>query len=58
MDVHAQERRVLQTVTPNKPMQRAGTDKVRGRGRLNVVLDQVTSARVLNGTRAVADECR
>jgi hypothetical protein len=39
-------------------MQRTGTDKVHGRGRLSVVLKQVTSARVLNRRRAVADGCR
>jgi hypothetical protein len=41
--------------SPNKPMQRAGTDKLHGRGRLSVVHEQVTSARVLNRLRAVAD---
>jgi hypothetical protein len=42
-------------VSPNKPMQRAGTDKVHGRGRVSSVVEQVTSARVLNRQRAVAD---
>jgi hypothetical protein len=41
--------------SPNKPMQRAGTDKVLGRGRVNVVLEQVLRARVLRRRRAVAD---
>jgi hypothetical protein len=41
--------------SPNKPMQRAGTDKVPGRGRLSVVHEQVHHARVLNRLRAVAD---
>jgi hypothetical protein len=39
-------------------MQRAGTHKVPGRGRLGVVHSQVCRARVLNGFRAVADGCR
>jgi hypothetical protein len=39
-------------------MQRAGTHKVRGRGRVNVVHEQVCLARVLIGRRAVADGCR
>jgi hypothetical protein len=34
-------------VTPNNPMQRAGIDKVHGRGRVGVVLEQVCLARVL-----------
>jgi hypothetical protein len=36
-------------------MQRAGTDKVLGHGRVNVVHKQVRLARVLNYLRAVAD---
>jgi hypothetical protein len=36
-------------------MQRAGPDKVHGRGRVSNVFEQVTSARVLNRQRAVAD---
>jgi hypothetical protein len=40
---------------PNKHMQRAGTDKVPGRGRSDVLLFQVPLARVLNCQRAVAD---
>jgi hypothetical protein len=39
-------------------MQRAETHKVRGRGRMNVVHEQVRLARVLIGQRAVADGCR
>ena len=34
-------------LAPNKPLQRSGVDKVLGRGRVNVVLEQVTRARVL-----------
>jgi hypothetical protein len=40
---------------PNKPLQRAGTHKVLGRGRLSVVREQVCLARVLKRTRAVAE---
>jgi hypothetical protein len=36
-------------------MQRAGTDKLLGRGRLSAAHEQVCSARVLNCLRAVAD---
>jgi hypothetical protein len=43
---------------PNNPMQRSGTDKLLGRGRLGVVHEQVCRARVLNCLRAVADGCR
>jgi hypothetical protein len=39
-------------------MRRAGMDKVLGRWRVSVVLQQVTSARVLRRTRPVADEGR
>jgi hypothetical protein len=39
-------------------MQRAGTDKLHGRGRENVVHEQVCLARVLNCLRAVADGSR
>jgi hypothetical protein len=46
------------TVTPNKPMQRAGTHKVLGRGRSMFSQSQVCLARVLIGQRAVADGCR
>jgi hypothetical protein len=42
-------------MTPNKPMQRAGHDKLRGRRRVSVVLQQVTNARVLKRTRPVDD---
>jgi hypothetical protein len=34
-------------MTPNKPLQRSGVDKVLGRGRGVVVLEQVMRARVL-----------
>ncbi len=40
---------------PNKHMQRAGTHKVLGRGRLSPVLCSTPRARVLRGTRAGAD---
>ena len=40
---------------PNLALQRAGTHKVLGRGRLGVVLEQVMRARVLIGRRAVAE---
>ena len=43
---------------PNKPLQRAGSDKVLGRGRSCVVLDQALRARVLKRTRAVAERGR
>jgi hypothetical protein len=46
------------TVSPNKPMQRAGTHKVLGRGRPMFSHSQVCLARVLNCRRAVADGCR
>jgi hypothetical protein len=46
---------VSRVVSPNKPMQRAGTDKLLGRGRLSAAHEQVCSARVLNCLRAVAD---
>jgi hypothetical protein len=39
-------------------MQRSGTHKVRGRGRVNIVHKQVRLARVLMRQRAVADGCR
>ncbi len=34
-------------LTPNNPLQRSGIDKVLGRGRGEVVLEQVLRARVL-----------
>jgi hypothetical protein len=40
---------------PNKPLQRSGTDKVSGRGRGGVVLEQVLLARVLKRTRPAAE---
>jgi hypothetical protein len=42
-------------MSPNKPLQRSGTDKVPGRGRGDVVLEQVWRARVLMRTRPVAE---
>jgi hypothetical protein len=42
-------------VPPNKPLQRSGVDKVLGRGRGDVVLEQVLRARVLRCRRAVAE---
>jgi hypothetical protein len=42
-------------VPPNKHMQRAGTHKVLGRGRLDAAHKQVCRARVLKGRRAGAD---
>jgi hypothetical protein len=45
-------------VSPNKPLQRAGSDKVLGRGRGEVVPEQVRRARVLKHTRAVAERDR
>jgi hypothetical protein len=43
---------------PNKHMLRAGTPKVRGRGRTALVLEQVMRARVLLAQRAGADAGR
>ena len=43
---------------PNKPLQRAGYDKVLGRGRVCVSPEQVNRARVLKRTRAVAERGR
>jgi hypothetical protein len=45
-------------MTPNKPLQRSGNDKVHGRGRGEVVPDQALSARVLERTRPVAERGR
>ena len=42
-------------VPPNKHMQRAGTHKVLGRGRLGMTPSSLPPARVLNGQRAGAD---
>ena len=42
-------------VTPNKPLQRSGLDKVLGRGRVGEVLEQVLRARVLNGQWPAAE---
>jgi hypothetical protein len=40
-------RAVGYSMTPNKPLQQSGVDKVLGRGRGVVVLEQVLRARVL-----------
>jgi hypothetical protein len=40
---------------PNKPLQRSGVDKVLGRGRGDVVLEQVLRARVLKPQWPVAE---
>jgi hypothetical protein len=42
----------------NKPLQRSGVDKVRGRGRGVVVLEQVLRARVLIGRWPAAERRR
>jgi hypothetical protein len=39
--------RVLPGLSPNKPLQRSGVDKVFGRGRGDVVLEQILRACVL-----------
>jgi hypothetical protein len=43
---------------PNKPLQRSGTHKVLGRGRVCASPEQVNHARVLKRTRAVAERGR
>jgi hypothetical protein len=48
----------LVRTSPNNRVQRAGRDKVQGRGRLITVLEQVRHARVLNELRPVADAGR
>ena len=45
-------------MSSNKPLQRAGHDKVLGRGRVCVSPEQVNHARVLKRTRAVAERGR
>jgi len=45
-------------MSPNNRMQRSGMHKVLGRGRGHAVVEQVTSARVLERTRPVADAGR
>jgi hypothetical protein len=42
-------------MTPDKPLQRSGLDKVLGRGRGNVMVEQVLRARVLKRTRPAAE---
>ena len=44
--------------SPNKSLQGSGTDKVLGRGRSGVVLEQVCFARVLNRWRAAPELSR
>jgi len=43
---------------PNNPLQRSVNDKVLGRRRGRALLDQVTSARVLERPRAAAERGR
>jgi hypothetical protein len=43
---------------PNKPLQRTGIDKVLGRGRGDVVLEQVPHARVLMRLWPAAERSR
>ena len=45
-------------VTPNNPLQRSGVDKVLGRWRGEVVLEQVRRARVLKGQCPAAERSR
>jgi hypothetical protein len=45
----------MKVLSPNKPLQRSGVDKVFGRGPGRVVLNQVLRARVLNRARPAAD---
>jgi hypothetical protein len=42
---------------PDKPLQRAGMDKVLGRGRLGAATKQVTRARVLKHASPAAERC-
>jgi hypothetical protein len=44
--------------SPNKPLQRTGSDKVPGRRREGVVLGQVWRARVLSGQWPAAERGR
>ena len=44
--------------SPNNPLQRSVNDKVLGRGRGRVVVEQVMSARVLERPRAAAERGR
>jgi len=52
------EKMVHMPRSPNNLLQRSGHDKVHGRGRGRAVVEQVTSARVLERTRAVAEQGR
>jgi hypothetical protein len=45
-------------MSPNNRVQRAGRDKVHGRGRVSAASIQVMRARVLNELRPVADAGR
>ena len=45
-------------LTPNKPLQRSGVDKVLGRGRGRLATKQVQRARVLKGQRPAAERGR
>jgi hypothetical protein len=45
----------MKVLSPNKPLQRSGVDKVLGRGPGRVVLNQVLRARVLKRTRSAAE---
>jgi hypothetical protein len=45
-------------LSPNNLLQRSVNDKVLGRGRVRAVREQVCAARVLERTRAVAEQGR
>ena len=45
-------------MSSNNPLQRSGVDKVLGRGRGAVVIEQVLRGRVLKGTRPAAERGR
>jgi hypothetical protein len=45
-------------MTPNKPLQRSGLDKVLGRGRSGAATKMVTRARVLKRGRPAAERGR
>jgi hypothetical protein len=45
-------------LSPNKPLQRSGVDKVLGRGRVGGVLEQVLRARVLGPQWPAAERSR
>jgi hypothetical protein len=52
------QNRNLCNVSPNKALQRSGTHKVLGRGRLSAESTRALRARVLKGRRAAAELCR